>query len=230
MSNDPPRYCALATDFDGTLAHAGHVPEEALEGLQRLRAAGWHVLLVTGREIEDLSRIFSHFDLFDIVVAEDGALIYWPADQIIQCLTEPPPPAFVERLCQRGVGPISVGHSIVATWEPHEATVLDTIREMGLDLHIIFNKGAVMILPTGVNKAFGLEAALQQLAITPGSVVGVGDAENDHAFLELCGFSAAVANAIPAIVERADFVTQHGRGEGVAELIDHLLSPQPAHS
>src|SRR5688572_10391592 len=99
---------------------------------------------------------------------------------------------------------------------------------MGLDLQIIFNKGAVMILPTGVNKASGLEAALQQLGITPTEVVAVGDAENDHAFLEVCGFSAAVSNAIPAILERADYITQHSRGEGVAELIDHLLSPQTA--
>ena len=222
----PPSYRAFATDFDGTLAHEGHVPRAAFAALERLRAAGWHLLLVTGREIEDLARIFSRFDLFDIVVAENGALLFWPADSIAQCVTEPPPLAFVERLHAHGVGPISVGHAIIATWEPHEAAVLDTIKEMGLELQIIFNKGAVMILPTGVNKASGLEAALQLIGIAPTDVVGVGDAENDHALLDLCGYSAAVANAIPAILERADYITQHSRGDGVAELIDHLLSPE----
>ena len=59
-----------------------------------------------------------------------------------------------------GVGPIQCGHCIVATWTPHEVTVLETIKDMGLELSIIFNKGAVMILPTGVNKASGLVAAL----------------------------------------------------------------------
>ena len=49
---------------------------------------------------------------------------------------------------------------------------------------MIFNKGAVMILPSGVNKATGLAAALEELGLSPHNVVGVGDAENDHAFLE----------------------------------------------
>ena len=63
---------------------------------------------------------------------------------------------------------LSVGHCIVATWEPHETTVLQVIKELSLELQIIFNKGAVMVLPPGVNKAAGLAAALQ--AITEGQL------------------------------------------------------------
>jgi hypothetical protein len=54
---------------------------------------------------------------------------------------------------------ISIGRVIVATWEPHETTVLETIRDRGLELQVIFNKGAVMVLPAGVNKASGMDAA-----------------------------------------------------------------------
>ena len=61
--------------------------------------------------------------------------------------------------------------------------MLDTIRDLGLELQVIFNKGAVMVLPAGVNKASGLAAALADLGLSPHNVVGVGDAENDHAFL-----------------------------------------------
>ena len=50
----------------------------------------------------------------------------------------------------------------MATWEPHQATVLDVIKKLGLELEIIFNKGAVMILPSGINKATGLAAALAE--------------------------------------------------------------------
>ena len=42
---------------------------------------------------------------------------------------------------------LAVGASIVATVTPHEAEVLETIRQQGLELQLIFNKGAVMILP-----------------------------------------------------------------------------------
>ena len=97
-------------------------------------------------------------------------------------LAEPPPREFIDELARRGVPRIEVGDVIVATWEPHETTVLQTIHDLGLELQIIFNKGAVMILPTGVNKATGLTAALTKLGISRHNTVGVGDAENDEAF------------------------------------------------
>jgi hydroxymethylpyrimidine pyrophosphatase-like HAD family hydrolase len=128
-------------------------------------------------------------------------------------------------LIAAGVSPISVGHVIVATWEPHQAAVLETIKEQGLDLQIIFNKGAVMILPAGVNKATGLEAALNHFKIKPAEVVAVGDAENDHAMLEMCHFPVAVANALPSVQKHAKHVTKAERGEGVTELIDMILKP-----
>ena len=68
-------------------------------------------------------------------------------------------PDLIAKLKKRGVKPLSVGRSIVATWEPHQATELDVIKKLGLELEIIYNKGAVMILPSGVNKATGLAAA-----------------------------------------------------------------------
>ena len=92
----------------------------------------------------------------------------------------------------------------MATWSPYETVVLETIRDMGLELQVIFNKGAVMVLPSGVNKGTGLAAALEELELSAHNVVGVGDAENDHAFLKVCECSVAVANALPALKERAD--------------------------
>ena len=112
--------------------------------------------------------------------------------------------------------PVLAGRCIVATWEPHQHAVLEAIRELGLELQIIFNKGAVMVLPAGTSKASGLEAALALLELSPHNVVGIGDAENDHAFLRLCGCGVAVANALPLLKENADFVTEMPRGAGVA--------------
>jgi hypothetical protein len=100
---------------------------------------------------------------------------------------------------------------------------LEAIRDLGLELQVIFNKDAVMVLPSGVNKASGLSAALEELGLSPHNVVGVGDAENDHAFLELCECGAAVANALPMLRARADIPTQGDHGAGVIELIEELL-------
>ena len=216
-------FLALATDYDGTLAHDGIVSQKTLAALERFKKTGRKLILVTGRELPDLKRVFPDIGLFDKVVAENGALIYTPASEEERVISSSPEPKFVTRLKKRGVKPLSVGRSIVATWEPHQATVLEIIKKMGLELEIIFNKGAVMILPSGINKATGLAAALQDLRLSPHNVVGVGDAENDHAFLQACGCSVAVDNAIPAVKDTANLVMRGARGKGVEQLIDKMI-------
>jgi hydroxymethylpyrimidine pyrophosphatase-like HAD family hydrolase len=216
-------YQVLATDYDGTLAHHGVVSPETLDAVRRLRAAGKTLVLVTGRELEELKQVFPEIALCDLVVAENGGLLYWPGTGQMKLLGEPAPPAFVERLREKGV-PVAVGRVIVATVEPHEVAVLQTIKEMALELEVIFNKGAVMILPTGLNKATGLREGLARMGLSTRYTIGVGDAENDHAFLRICGCGIAVANALPALKSRADFVTARPHGEGITELIDQLLA------
>src|SRR6266700_2528727 len=218
------RYLVLACDFDGTLASDGKVRIETLAALQRLRDSGRKLILATGRELENLLDIFPAIDLFDRVIAENGGVLYRPASREHKVLGEAPRADFVEALRARKVSPLSVGHSLVATWQPNEGVVLDTIRDLGLELQVIFNKGAVMILPSGTNKATGLDAALLELGLSPHNCVGVGDAENDHAFIRLCECGVAVANALPLVQERADWVTPGRNGDGVAELIDKLIA------
>ncbi|HRO59566.1 MAG TPA: HAD family hydrolase [Burkholderiaceae bacterium] len=217
---------AFATDYDGTLAHHGTVDEPTLAGLERLRDSGRKLLMVTGRELPDLKRVFDRLDLFDVVVAENGALLYFPQTQEERPLADEPPPEFVAALKARGVSPLSIGRSIVATWEPHEAAVLECIRELGLEWQIIFNKGAVMVLPPGVNKATGLAAALDELGLSPLNVVAIGDAENDNALLQASGCAVAVANALDSVKKTADIVTCGDHGAGVVEAIDALLSDE----
>jgi phosphoglycolate phosphatase (TIGR01487 family) len=223
------RYLALATDYDGTLAADGQVNETTLDALKRLQESGRKLILVTGRELDDLRLAFPELDRFDVVVAENGALLYYPSSKEEQALGDRPPEAFVEMLQKNQVDPLSVGRVIVATWEPNETKVLEAIRDLGLELQVIFNKGAVMVLPSGINKAAGLKAALDKMGFSPHNVVGVGDAENDHAFLDVCEFSVAVANALPMVKERVDWVTQGSRGTGVTELIDELLASDLAN-
>ena len=218
------RYLALCCDYDGTLAHHGQLDDPTIAALLRLKQSGRKLLMVTGRELDELKTVCPRLDLFDRVVAENGALLYRPATDEEKKLAERPPDAFIAALKAKGIERISAGRVIVATWEPHETTVLETIRDMGLELHVIFNKGAVMILPSGVNKATGLRAALEELRLKELSAIGVGDAENDHAFLSICGCGVAVSNALDSLKEHADIVTKADHGAGVAELIDELIA------
>ncbi len=213
---------ALACDYDGTLATAGQVEEPTLDAIRRVKASGRRLILVTGRQLDDLQQVFPHLDLFDRVVAENGALLFRPGDREARLLDQGPPQAFLDELRRRDI-PFSVGRSIVATWKPHDTAVFETIRDLGLELHVIFNKDAVMVLPSGANKATGLKAALEELHLSAHNVVAVGDAENDHALLKLAECGVAVANALTMLKEQADLVTTGDHGAGVVELVDRLL-------
>src|SRR5690606_34487869 len=133
-------------------------------------------------------------------------------------------PEFIERLKELNVEPLEVGRVIVATWLPHHTAVMQAIQEQGLELQVIFNRSAVMVLPSGVTKATGMDFALRKLGRSRHEVVGVGDSENDHSFLERSECAATVANAIPSIRQSAAIVTQKANGEGLAELIDELIA------
>jgi hydroxymethylpyrimidine pyrophosphatase-like HAD family hydrolase len=218
------RYHALACDYDGTLATDGVVDQPTLDALDRLQSSGRKLILVTGRELGDLLRVFPHIGRFERVVAENGALLYRPATGEELVLAEPPPAEFIAALREKKVRPLSLGRVIVATWEPFQTTVRETIRNLDLELQVVFNKGAVMVLPLGIDKAVGLKAALAEMGLSLHQTVGVGDAENDEAMLSACHCSAAVANALQRTKDVADIVTEGSRGAAVTELIDRLIA------
>jgi hydroxymethylpyrimidine pyrophosphatase-like HAD family hydrolase len=225
--NSAPPILALASDYDSTLAFEGKIAPPTHEALARLKTSRRKLLLVTGRELDNLLAIVSDIELFDCVVSENGAVLYWPSNRSSESLASPPPKQFLEKLRQQEVLPLSVGRSIVATTLPHHDAVQNTITEMGLSLEIILNRDSVMVLPAGVNKATGLLRALSELRLQPEQVVGIGDAENDEAFLSLCGFSVAVANAIPRIKQISDLTTEQEHGPGVVEVIERILAGEP---
>lgn len=217
------KYLAFATDYDGTLATDGRVDAATIDALTRLQQSGRKLILITGRQLDDLQAVFAQWSQFDCIVAENGAVLHYSATGEEKYLGDRPSEAFIAALQARGVEPLSIGQIIVATWEPHAQTVQQVINEQNLPLQVILNKGAVMILPVGVDKAAGLKAALIDLKVSVDQTVGVGDAENDRAFLERCGCSVAVANALAMLKETVDWVTKGDRGAGVCELINQLL-------
>jgi HAD superfamily hydrolase (TIGR01484 family) len=217
------RYGAFATDYDGTLAAEGIVAKDTYRALERLKRCGWHLILVTGREVPDLMNIFPDFEIFALIVAENGAVLFDPCSTKQVLLCDPIPDRFAETLARKDVIPLSIGQVIVDTTQDHERVVRETIQELGLNLEITLNKGSLMVLPAGVDKASGLAAALERIQLSFEQTVGVGDAENDFAFLTKCGLAVAVGNALPALKDQADLVMKGEHGSGVVELIHELL-------
>lgn len=240
-------YLALATDFDGTLATDGVVEESTLKALERWQQSGRKLILITGRQLDNLITHIPVINVFDWVIAENGAVLYQPTTKVEKLLADRPSETFITLLRDRinqkqqslknqavpeefskiaqdqTLDVLGVGRVIIATWEPYLEITQKMIQELGVNLQIICNKGAVMVLPEGINKAFGLKALSQLINLPLQQIVGVGDAENDCDFLEQCGYSVAVANALPLVKEKVNWVTKNSRGAGVIELIHHLL-------
>jgi len=217
------RYLALITDYDGTLATAGKVSAATVAAVRRLRASGRHVILATGRRLDDLLAICPFIEIFSYVVAENGALVYEPRSRETTLLAEPLPDRFINAVKDAKI-PAEIGAVILATHVPHQARILEIIQRLGLELKIVFNRTEVMVLPAGINKAIGTKHVLRKLGLSPHEIVAAGDSENDHSLLQLAECPVAVANALDAIKQVAAFVTRAPAGEGVIELIDDLIA------
>ena len=126
------QFQVLTADYDGTLATDGIVDEKTVAALQRLRDSGRRLILVTGRIMPQLLQVFPQLDLCDLVVSDNGAVLFDPKTGQKNSLAERPPKEFMDELTRRGVPPVEVGDVVVATWEPHEATVLQVIHDLGL--------------------------------------------------------------------------------------------------
>jgi hydroxymethylpyrimidine pyrophosphatase-like HAD family hydrolase/energy-coupling factor transporter ATP-binding protein EcfA2 len=222
------RFAAVAIDYDGTLATEGVVHPSTIAALEQVVASGRKFILVTGRMLRELLPLFPQASLCARIVAENGAVLYRPATKDQRLLTQPASARLTEMLKRKGVAPLDVGESIIATLRPHEVPIMEAIRDLGLEHHVIFNRESVMVLPPGVNKATGLAAALDELKLSSHEVVGIGDSENDHALFEASELAVAVGSAVPTLKEAADWVTTQANGAGTTEALLALAADDMA--
>jgi hydroxymethylpyrimidine pyrophosphatase-like HAD family hydrolase len=217
-------YCrVIACDFDGTGATNGHPAPELYAALGAARAQGIVTLLVTGRVLEDVATACEDLSPFDGVVAENGAVVHLCSLSRTIQIGSPPPEHFLGELRARGV-PFHTGNVVVGTWERHAAEVLDLVHRFGIDVQLVFNRGALMMLPSGVNKAVGIRRALDELGRSEHNLVVFGDAENDIPMFIAAEFAVAARNAVATVAALADdTVTQPG-GAGVALYIRKVLN------
>lgn len=218
------RYLALVADFDNTLATDSVVSDSTQEALARLRASGRRLVIATGRILEDLLDRWPAAAEADCIVAENGGIVYEPSARETIVLGEPVPEELLALLKERGVRRLEAGKTLIGTAAADAEKVVDAVRQLGLELQLVFNRQALMVVPTGVNKASGVKHALRRLGMSPHEAVAIGDAENDHSFLQIAECAVAVSNAVDSVKKRADIVTKAPAGAGVAELIDQIVT------
>ncbi len=215
---------ALACDYDGTLASHDLIGPEALEGLGRAREAGLRLLLVTGRTFFELVRVCERLDLFDAVVAENGAVLYYPRGGMIRDQAPPPPLRLLAELDRRGIH-YEHGRVIVGTGRSDEARVRAALEAAGVGLDLVYNRGALMLLPAGISKGTGVRQVVRGLGLSYHDVLALGDAENDLALFDVCGWAGCPSNAVPALRERADWVFPGNDGDAIGRALTEAIVP-----
>ncbi|WP_291987376.1 HAD hydrolase family protein [Luteitalea sp.] len=212
------KFGVLALDYDGTIAAAGALDPDVRAAIAEVRSTGVVVVLVTGRILDDLRRVAGDLRFVDAVVAENGAVLAYPATGHSMVLGPPPAPRFVEELRHRQIE-ITIGACVVEASAEAAHSILALVREMELPLVLLFNRGRLMILPETVSKAAGLREALAGLRLSTHNAIGIGDAENDHRLLEVCEIGVAVGWGSRALKATADEVLE---GPGPAAVADYI--------
>ena len=208
------RLAALALDYDGTIAQGDVIDPSVLEAMAYARNAGVVVLLVTGRILPDLHRVAGDLHFVDGVVAENGAVIHFPANNYTNVVAPRVPAGLGEELTRRGIRG-RAGECLVDL-DAHDAPrALEVIRALELPIALVFNRGRVMALPQGVSKSTGLLTMLTMLRLSPRNTVAIGDAENDHELLRLAEVGYAVQWGAASLRSAADLIVN---GSGPAAL------------
>jgi hypothetical protein len=213
---------AIATDFDGTVSQEDRLHPEMSRVLRRWRGAGHLAILVSGRPFDFLHQLQDREQLFDLIVAENGAVLYNPRTDEMRLPFGQVPYDLLDTLARSGV-PLWRGVAIAGTRLPYDDAVWVASRELGLAVHVETNRNEVMILPPGASKGAGLLSLLKNEGLSPRNLLAFGDAENDQSFLQVAEVKVAVANAVEALKAIADYVTPEAGPAGVRDFIERYL-------
>ena len=210
------RPAALATDLDGTLTTGGsRLTPKLTTALLEVKKGGTRLILATGRCAREALEI-TGADLFDAVVAEDGAVLLVDGGE-----RRKDPPGWQrvrEQLLPHMVG--GCEEVILSAGIEELAAVR---RLLPAKARIELNKDRFMVLPPGVDKGSGLLEVLSILGLLPEDTACLGDGENDVPMFDVVGVRVALGNSVEALKRKADFVTAESDGEGAVEAMARLF-------
>lgn len=167
--------------------------------------------------------MFDRSSLFAAIVVENGSVVIDASGE--ETLLAPRlPRGLAEDLQRIGVTPLVVGRVMCSTAVSQTPKLAAAIARLGIDRAIVRNRDSAMVMPSGISKRTGLEAALRSIGEMPSRTVAIGDGENDVALFAVAAVSVAVANAVDVLKARADVVLTKPNGKGFADLADALIT------
>jgi HAD superfamily hydrolase (TIGR01484 family) len=245
------RVLGVFTDIDDTLTRDGTIEPDALTALERLHAAGIHVVAITGRPM-GWSEPFARSWPVDAIVAENGAVALFRAGGALQVEYAQDEPtrvhntrrlsAVAEQLLREVPGATlardSAGRVTDIAIDHSEFTQLPVQRiEQVVALMSAAGMNAT-VSSIHINGWFGSHTKLsgarwmvrrlftRELEAERERWVYVGDSTNDQLMFAHFPLSVGVANLRQFAAQLEvwpHYITQHERGRGFAEVADALL-------
>lgn len=216
------KFTVLALDYDGTIARDGRAHPEVVTAIRDARAEGVTVVLVTGRILSDLRLVFGEENLFDAIVAENGAVLAFP-NGWTRLLGRPASRELLTELRELRVE-VAFGECVIEADAAAAPQILEAIRKLELPLMLVFNHSRVMVLPQGITKASGLREALNTMRLSLHNCIGIGDGENDHSLLDACEVGVAVSWGSQSLQKIADHVLEGSGPLSLARYIREVSS------
>lgn len=249
-AEDCRRITGVLTDIDDTLTTEGAITADALQALGQLRAAGLHVVPITGRPV-GWSVPFAQSWPVDAIVAENGAVAlvqagtqkiyqqdsatrsrnYARLQQVAQRVLREIPGTVLSQDSPGRETDIAIDHSEFTHLPPEKiAQVVHLMRSEGLH---------ATVSSIHINGWFGAHDKLAGARWIVQELLGrrlddelerwvyVGDSTNDQLMFEQFVHSVGVANIRRfegELLHKPRYITQGERGAGFAEVARHLLS------
>lgn len=229
MSKNDLNIKAFAIDIDGTLTENGNgmVYLPAVSKMRFLEKIGYRVFFVTGRSSVEAYVLSVFLGITRVAIGENGGVVSkGPSDHTILGNKD---------LCLKGYEVLkqSISNVDVKPVFPRLSEVVlqrtfdieegkNIFKEKGLNLDLVDSKYAFHINELGVNKAKGLNLALEFLNIEPKEVVAIGDSETDIPVFGNCGFSIALGHSDDEVKAHASHVVSGKEGVGLCDAIDHV--------
>jgi hydroxymethylpyrimidine pyrophosphatase-like HAD family hydrolase len=190
--------------------------------LRAAKISGMVLFLATGRRLDTFLATGPFEELFEAIIAENGAVVYFPKRGSVALPFGHLDADLVERFHGLDI-PLESGMAIVATIAPHEEAIYRVLQEQRYAGTIEYNRGAIMLLPSGASKGNGLLYALDELGYSPHNVIACGDAENDRSLFDVAELGVAVSNAQEGVRSTADLVLGMPGGAGIEHLLQDLI-------
>ncbi len=213
----------LALDLEGTLAQDGQISLENWDALRQAKMAGLTLILTTGSRLARFIDTGPYDELFEAIVAENGAVVYFPRRDSRELPFGRLSPQLSDKVQALNI-PLEQGEALIATRTPHDRALLNALRGAQGGAAVEYNREAVMLLPSGATKGTGLQYALQELGFSARNVVACGEAENDRSLFETAELAVAMPHALAEIQKLADVALPPTQANPIQNLVTDLLA------